>query len=196
MAAAMDTYARTRGLELIDRVDFSQTRRLCDLGCGAGRYAAAILRRHPQAQAWLVDLPQPLELARRLMADEGLSERVELVAGDLMDHFAPDAYDTILISNALHHLGAEGSRALLQRCLQMLIPGGRIVIQAQFLDEGRTSPRWAALVDLMLLALSPRGRNHTVGETRQWLTEAGFVDIEHIRFSLWNVCSSVIARRG
>ena len=36
MTAAMDAYARSRGIEIADRLDFSPTRRLLDLGCGPG----------------------------------------------------------------------------------------------------------------------------------------------------------------
>ena len=45
MTAAMDAYARTRGVEMVERLDFSTTRRLLDLGCGPGTYSRAIAER-------------------------------------------------------------------------------------------------------------------------------------------------------
>lgn len=65
MTAAMDAYARTRGIEIADRLDFSKTRRLLDLGCGPGTYAIAIAQRNPQVRATLLDLPGPIAEARR-----------------------------------------------------------------------------------------------------------------------------------
>ena len=55
MTAAMDAYARTRGIEIANRLDFSQTRRLLDLGCGPGTYSVAIMERYPDVHATLRD---------------------------------------------------------------------------------------------------------------------------------------------
>lgn len=63
------------------------------------------------------------------------------------------------------------------------------------MKEDRVSPRWPVLLNAMQLVATPSGRNHSVGETIGWLEEAGFVDPDHLPFSLWNVCSAVVARR-
>ena len=64
MTEAMDAYARTRGIEMIDRLDLSETRRLLDLGCGPGTYSLAIVERWPHVRATLLDLPGPIAEAR------------------------------------------------------------------------------------------------------------------------------------
>lgn len=195
MTAAMDAYARTRGIEIADRLDFSQTRRLLDLGCGPGTYSMAIVRRNPQVRATLLDLPGPIAEARRLAAARKMSDRLEFVAADAMSYTPEEPFDTILLSNTLHMIGPAGSLELLKRCHDMLTPGGRVIVQAQYLNDDRISPRWPTLLNLIQRVATPLGRNHAIGETKEWLEQVGFQNVQHVRFSLWNVCSCLIGER-
>lgn len=195
MPQAMDAYARTRGIEIADRLDFSATRRLIDLGCGPGTYSLAIVERNPQAQATLLDLPGPIAEARCIVEQRGMSDLVSFVTRDAMEYTPGEPFDTVLISNMLHMIGPERSRALLKHCHGMICPGGRIIIQAQYLNDDRTSPRWPTLLNLIQRVAIPHGRNHAIGETHEWLKEAGFTGVEFVRFSTWNVCSCLIGTK-
>lgn len=195
MTRAMDAYARTRGIEIADRIDFSRTRRLLDLGCGPGTYSLAIIDRHPQIRATLLDLPGPITEARRIVAERGMTDRVEFVASDGMNYVPDEPFDTLLISNTLHMLGPEASIGMLRRCYELVSAGGQILVQAQYLNDDRTSPRWATLLNLIQRIATPHGRNHAIGETSEWLTEAGFKNVKHIRFSSWNVCSCLTGEK-
>ena len=64
--------------------------------------------------------------------------------------------------------------------------GGSLVIQAQYLKENSLGDRWAVLLDLIQMATTSEGRNHTVGETRGWMEEAGFQDIQLCAMTLVN----------
>jgi precorrin-6B methylase 2 len=195
MTAAMDAYARSRGIEIASRLDFSKTRRLLDLGCGPGTYSIAILERNPHIQATLLDLPGPIAEARRLAASRNMADRLEFVAIDARDYTPDIPFDTILVSNTLHMIGPVGSLELLKRCHDMLTPGGRLIVQAQYLNDDRTSPRWPTLLNLIQRVATPHGRNHAIGETKEWMEEAGFQNVNHVRFALWNVCSCLIGER-
>lgn len=195
MTTAMDAYARTRGLELAERVDFSDAETFLDLGCGPGTYGLSIVQRFPRIAATLLDLPGPIKEARRLVEVRGMSDRVKLVVADAMTYMPEDGYDAVLVSNMLHMLGPAGSQKLLDRCYKMVNPGGKILIQAQYLNDDRISPRWPTLLNLLQCASTPAGRNHAIGETTEWLERAGFTDVEHVRFSTWNVNSVLIGRR-
>ncbi len=166
-----------------------------DLGCGPGTYSIAILDRYPNVHSTCLDLPGPIAEARRIVATRGMSERVSFVATNWMDYVAEEPFDTVIVSNTLHMLGEDGSRKLLRRCLELLSPGGRIIVQAQYLNDDRTSPRWPTLLNLIQRVATPHGRNHTIGETTSWLEEAGFEQTEFVRLSLWNVCSCLVGRK-
>lgn len=195
MTAALEAYARTRGVEMVHRIDLAGARSLLDVGCGPGTYALALLERWPELHVTMLDRERPIAAARRHAAARGLLDRVDLVAADVLEWQPSRHFDAILISNTLHAIGAEQSRRLLRRCASFLAANGKLMVQAQFLDSHRAAPRWSVLVNLITRVLTPHGRNHTVEETVQWMAEAGFVAIEHIRFSAWNVNSVLMGRR-
>ena len=195
MTAAMDAYARTRGIEIADWLDFANTRRLLDLGCGPGTYSIAIVERHPQVRATLLDLPGPIAEARRLAQRRGMADRLDFVEADAMTYTTDDRYDTVLVSNTLHMIGPEASITLLTRCFDLLAPGGRVIVQAQYLDDSRVSPRWPTLLNLIQRVATPHGRNHAIGETKEWMEQAGFRNLRYRRFAAWNVCSCLIGER-
>ena len=195
MTAAMDAYARTRGIEIADRLDFSRTRRLLDLGCGPGTYSMAIVERHPQVRATLLDLPGPIAEARRLADLRGMSDRVDFVEADALTYTTDERYDTVLVSNTLHMIGPQGSITLLKRCFDLLMPGGHLIVQAQYLNDSRVSPRWPTLLNLIQRVATPHGRNHAIGETMEWMEQAGFRNLHYRSFAAWNVCSCLIGER-
>jgi precorrin-6B methylase 2 len=195
MTRAMDAYARTRGVELVDLLDLSDLETLLDLGCGPGTYSLAVLERYPRVRATLLDLELPIAEARRMVEARGLGDRAELVVADALDYRSDTPFDAVLISNTLHTLGPQRSRRLLRRCRDLVRPGGRLIVQAQFLNDDRISPRWPTLLSMIQRVTTPEGRNHSLGETVAWIEEAGFGDVEHVRFSAWNTNSALVARR-
>jgi cyclopropane fatty-acyl-phospholipid synthase-like methyltransferase len=142
--------------------------------------------------ATLLDLPGPLETARRMARERGLEARVEFVASDVRVFQRERSFDVVLISQLLHMLSPDEARDLLNRGRAMLVPGGRVIIQAQFLNDDRVSPRWPALLNLIEAVITPGGRNHTVAETSRWLAEAGFENVRHIPFAAWNPSSCLV----
>jgi hypothetical protein len=92
-------------------------------------------------------------------------------------------------------MSPEESVKLLRRVYQMVSPGGRVIVQAQYLDDTRTFPRWPTLVNLLLRVASSTGRNHAIGETTGWMCEAGFADVHQQLFSCWNVNSCLIGTK-
>ena len=116
--------------------------RLLDLGCGPGTYSLAIVERHPRIRATLLDLPGPIAEARRLVEQRDMSDRVEFESGDAMSYRPDKMFDSVLISNTLHMLGPINSLALLKHSFDLVSPGGRIIVQAQYLNDDRISPRW------------------------------------------------------
>ena len=196
MTDAMDAYARTRGVEMVEHLDFSGDTTFLDLGCGPGTYSLAVVERFPNVQATLLDLDIPIQDARRIVAARGMTDRVSFVVSDAFSYQPERGYDVVLISNTLHMLGPELSAKLLARCYDLVNPGGRLIVQAQFLHDERTSPRWPTLVNLVQRVATIHGRNHALGETESWLRDAGFAEVEHVRFSAWNVNSAMIGHRA
>jgi SAM-dependent methyltransferase len=89
-----------------------------DLGSGSARYLAYLARRRPDAQFVGVELSdRMLELGRENIADQGLSDRLRLVRGDITDlrEQVPRDVDLLSCVFALHHMPSGDHLA---RCLR------------------------------------------------------------------------------
>ena len=72
---------------------------MLDVGGGHGAYSAAFCRRYPQLKATILDLPQAVDAATPLVAEEDLEERIVHKAGNaLTEDLGRAAWDIILVS--------------------------------------------------------------------------------------------------
>lgn len=186
---SMHNYASLRGKELADFLDTKGCGSLLDLGCGPGTYAFHLGMRNPGLKLYLADHPVVLETAREVQAKYSLKNEIHYVPLDAVKDDIPGSYDMILVSNMLHGLGENASRMLIKRLYNSVNRGGSLVIQAQYLRDDRLGGRWAVFLDLIQLCVTDNGRNHAPGETRLWLEEAGFRDIEFCAMTLLNTNS-------
>jgi 2-polyprenyl-3-methyl-5-hydroxy-6-metoxy-1,4-benzoquinol methylase len=92
--------------------------RLLDVGCGSGAFLANM-----QSLGWRVEGVDFDAAAAANAARKGLNVHV----GSLADQrFTDDAFDAITMSHFIEHV--HEPRALLEECLRILRPGGRVVI--------------------------------------------------------------------
>jgi SAM-dependent methyltransferase len=186
---SMHNYASLRGKELADFLDTAGCRSLLDLGCGPGTYAFHLGMRNPGLELHLADHPVVLETAKEVQARYPLKNDVHYLPLDALKDDIPGSYDMILVSNMLHGLGENASRALLKRLYNSVNRGGSLVVQAQYLRDDRLGGRWPVFLDIIQLCVTEHGRNHSPGETKRWLEEAGFRDIEYCAMTLLNTNS-------
>ena len=186
---AMHNYASLRGKELAHFLDTSGCGTLLDLGCGPGTYAFHLGMRNPNLQLYLLDFPGVLEVTREVRGQYSIENEVHYLPLDAMKDEIPGSYDVILVSNTMHMLSEKANRKLVSRLYRSVNPQGSLVIQAQFLKDDRMGERWPVLLDLIQLCITTDGRNHSVGETRQWMEEAGFKNIEYCPMTLLNTNS-------
>lgn len=188
-ALSMHNYATLRGRELAEFLRTTGCRSLLDLGCGPGTYAFHLGTRNPGMELFLADHPVVLETAKEVQGRFRLSNAVHYLPLDALKDDIPGSYDLVLVSNMLHGLGEEASRSLIRRLYESVNPGGSLVIQAQFLRDDRLGNRWPVFLDLIQLCVTDKGRNHAPKETRQWLEDAGFSNIEYCAMTLMNTNS-------
>lgn len=182
-AKAMHNGSLMGAYELARHLDTTGVRTLLDVGCGPGTYGFALAEANPGLRLHAADLPEVLAVTREISASFRLGAPVTYHGVDLRTGMVDGTFDLVLVSNTLHMLGEENSRALLSTLHSHVNPGGSIVVQANFLDENRLGPRWPALLDLIQLCITESGRNHTVSETLEWLTAAGFTNPRHTTLS-------------
>jgi SAM-dependent methyltransferase len=188
-ALSMHNYASLRGKELATFLKTEGSTSLLDVGCGPGTYAFHLGAKNQHLDLYLADHPVVLETAQEIEASYALPNSVHYLPLDVLEDEIPGAYDIVLVSNVLHGLGEGASRKLIKRLYHSVSPGGSLVIQAQFMRDDRLGGRWPIFLDLVQLCVTAEGRNHAPGETRRWLEDAGFTDVEYQRMTLLNTNS-------
>jgi predicted O-methyltransferase YrrM len=155
-------------------VEASSCRTLLDLGGGTGIYSIALVQRNPQLRAIVFDRPEVLKVAAELAAEYGVTDRIELAAGDMFVDPLPTDCDLVLLSNILHDWDVPECRTLIGRSAKALRDDGRLLIHDVFLNDALDGPLPIALYSAALFTLT-EGRAYSAAEYRAMLTDAGLM---------------------
>jgi tRNA (cmo5U34)-methyltransferase len=162
--------------------------RVLDLGAGTGLLSRKVAEAYPDAQLHLLDAaPAMLEQAL-----DALGDRARIHIGDLADPLPPGPFGAVVSSLAIHHLEDAGKRDLFARVHAVLAPGGVFVNAEQVLGPTpRLDAAYAAWHKQQSFALGCTqdewdtslerrafDRSATVADQLEWLTAAGFSDVD------------------
>ena len=101
-------------------------RRLLDVGGGSGAFDIELCRLYPHLTATVYDLPLVADIAAGKVAEAGLGERIETVAGDFFaDAALPGGPRRRPAVDDPARLGARRDRAILHKCWAALPSGGQ-----------------------------------------------------------------------
>ena len=95
----------------------------------------------------------------------------------------------------LQVLSPDDARRAVKNVSAAMKPGGTIYIIGQILDDSRTSPREAVGFNLIFINRFDTGESYTEQEHRDWLSEAGFVDVQRADFLLADEHGLMTARK-
>src|SRR6266487_3094738 len=98
----------------------------------AGFSASEVARRIPVPRGALhmFDLPEAVVHASKILAQEGMGERIAHRAGNVLtDDLGNEEYDLIFIGNLLHHFDEKANQDTVMRSARALRPGGYLVIE-------------------------------------------------------------------
>jgi len=169
--------SRAGGKEIAEKLDFSKFARLLDAGGGSGGVAMAICTQYPHLKATVADLPKVASLAEHFIAEAGLSNRISVSATDLRANPPEGQYDVAILRALIQTLAKEEAQAVLKFVSQSLLPGGRIFIFGNILENSCLGPPASLAFALVFLNAYDHGQAYTENEYREMLTDAGFVDI-------------------
>ena len=180
---------------LLERYDFSSTKTLADVGCGAAGIALTVTNACPHIQATAIDLPQVVPITQKIIDSEGATQRIRVLTADVLSGPLPGAYDTVVLRAVLQVLSSEDARLAVKNVAPAVRRGGTIYIIGHILDDTRTSPPEALGFNLTSISQFDSGESYTEQEHRSWLSEAGFTDIECSNFMLADEHRVMIARQ-
>ncbi len=148
-------------------------RHVLDIGGGSGIYAATLVATLPFLRATVLEQPPVDRIAREQIAHHGLSDRVDVVAGDMFRDPWPRGADVLLLSNVLHDWDEPEVERLLSRAADTLSPGGLLVIHEAFLDDNKAGPLPVAEYSALLMSIT-QGKCYSAAEYGALLRPLGF----------------------
>ncbi|MFE7429455.1 methyltransferase [Streptomyces sp. NPDC057545] len=147
-----------------------------DVAASHGAYGFSFARREPRARIWCLDWPNVLTHTRRNAERFGLTDRVNVIPGDMFSVPLGGPYDIALVTNVLHHFTEETAVRLMTRISTAVKPGGRVVVVGHTFREGedpRQNPM-PFLFSVSMLAQTHDGETHSVGAYQRILEASGF----------------------
>jgi SAM-dependent methyltransferase len=151
---------------------------ILDVGGGSGIYSAIWLETNPAARSTQLDWGPINAIARRLVAERGVADRLTCVDGDFhTTDFGTAAYDIAVYSHIAHQEGPEDNVAIFTKIRDALKPGGTLVINDYVVDDDRSGPPFPLLFASEMLLKSKQGATWRQADYQAWLAKAGFEEV-------------------
>ncbi|MEL7208953.1 MAG: methyltransferase [Actinomycetota bacterium] len=169
--AAQRDGSRLVGLSIRREVDLAGVRTICDVGGGTGRLLAQLLENDPGRRGILFDLPEVVARSAPLLAEAGVSDRVEVVGGSFFES-VPAGADRYVLVSVVHDWDDERVVEILRACADAAVGDARILVVEQVIDPTE-APFIGRQADLLMLVLSGGGRERTDDQFRALFADAG-----------------------
>jgi cyclopropane-fatty-acyl-phospholipid synthase len=169
-------------LELVCRkLALTPGQRLLDVGCGWGSMAIQAAREHGVSVVGITLSQEQAAYARKRVADEGLTDRIEIRVQDYRD-VRDGPYDAISSIGMAEHVGADRYLEYAQELHGLLRPGGRL-LNHQIARRPRRDESAYNVDEFIDAYVFPDGELAPLGTTVTQLERAGFEvrDVESIR---------------
>lgn len=153
---------------------FDRHTAVADIGGGDGTLLAGLLRAHPHLRGILFDRAEGLAQAGPRLAEDGLTDRCSLVAGDFFAT-APEGADVYLLKSVLHDWNDEQCGRILGHVRKVVPDGGRLLIIEPVLPATANAEGDGIryLTDLNML-VNLGGRERTRDDFERLCRAAGF----------------------
>ncbi len=167
---AMTNGSANASQAILSAYDFSGIKRIADIGGGQGILLLSILKRYPDLEGVLFDLPEVVANlpADRIAASDG---RLSAEAGSFFE-MVPQGCDAYMMKHILHDWSDEHCRTILRLVRKQLPPDGRfLAFELVMTDEPGFSP--AKMLDIEMLVMTVGGRERSREEFADLFASAG-----------------------
>ncbi|MBX3226076.1 MAG: methyltransferase domain-containing protein [Labilithrix sp.] len=156
-------------------------RDLLDIAGSHGWLGAALARRHAGLRSTVLDRAEALAAAREIAKANGYDDVVTFEEGDLRTADFGPPRDAVLLSNILHHFGADENLSILRRVRAAMKPGATIGI-----FEIETPPDDAPVdaggdAFALYFRITSNATCYRATDYTKWLAAAGFAHPHAIR---------------
>ena len=137
--AAMSERTASFAFSVADTYDFSDTRKVVDLGGGNGTLLVEILRQNAHLTGVLLEIPAVAAHADAILDATDIANRCEVLAGDFFQR-VPAGADCYVLANVLHDWDDRRSIEILRNCRQAMPGAGKVLIVERLIPENGDDP--------------------------------------------------------
>jgi ubiquinone/menaquinone biosynthesis C-methylase UbiE len=124
-------------LEIVSKLpEFPSFQKMLDLGGGPGLIGMAIVASHPSMKGVIFDLPPVVNVAKALIKEYGMEDRMEVLGGDFNRDPIGEGYDLVLACSCLE--AAKDIDSIVKKVYDALNTGG---VFASIFNSGLTQER-------------------------------------------------------
>lgn len=169
------------------------TRRVLDLGCGAGYLIGLALQCFPEATGIGLDFSATmLDMAREQFAGDKRVEWIERSLDDSLPEFG--AFDAIISSFAIHHCSDQRKRAIYQEAFAQLRPGGVFCNLEHVASPTATMhEKFLSELHIPLEEDDPSNQLLDLNTQLTWLREIGYEEVDC--YWKWREMALLIGKR-
>lgn len=144
-----------------------------DVGGGSGIYSTTLVAKNPHLSATVFEQPPVDAITRAEIARHQLSDRVDVVSGNMFTDPWPGNADCVLLSNVLHDWDFPEIEKLVDFTAKALPTGGLLIVHEAFLNDDKTGPLSVAEYSVLLANIT-QGKCYSPKEYGDILVEHGF----------------------
>jgi hypothetical protein len=191
---AMTSLTSSQVSSISSMYDFSRFNTIMDIGGGQGTLLSTILKNNPKLQGVLFDLPHAIESARVYFQgfanSNDILSRCKLIDGDFFKSIPVVDADGYIIKNVILNWDDEAATVILKNCLQAMKStssnhtkrkiNARLLVIDIIMPE-TSEPFMGKFIDILMLAVTRKGRIRTEIEFRKLLDSSGLDTVNIIR---------------
>jgi len=167
--------AELRGEEhqqIADAFDWSGVKVVVDVGGGIGSLLSAIMTKRAEICGVLIEQPELLADAERVLIARGVRNRCELKAGNFFDALRATG-DVWTLCQVLHDWPDAECTAILRRCREEMRPTDRLLVAEMLAIPCQPSIQ-VSLIDMIMLMYFGEARQRTADEYRSLFDSTQF----------------------
>ena len=156
-----------------EKFDFLNYKTLTDVGGATSLLSILVAKANPNMSCTSTDLPAVTDIAKRKIADAGLSDRVKAEPIDFFADAIPPA-DVVTMGMILHDWNLENKMLLIRKAYDALPEGGAFVVIETLIDDARRENAFGLMMSLNMLIEFGEAFDYTGADFDKWCKEVGF----------------------
>lgn len=160
-----------------NKFDFSNYTTLCDAGGATGQLSIMVAKANPHMNCISFDLPPIEPIAKKVIEESGISDKVKTASGDFFKDPLPKA-EIITMGMILHDWNLDNKLHLIDAAYNSLPDRGAFIAIENIIDDKRRENVFGLLMSLNMLIEFGDAFDFTGADFTKWCREVGFQKTE------------------